>query len=56
MDLNEIVIKGVKWIALSQQVADCYDDSNEPSSSIRCGEFMGLLHEYLLLNDYSSLS
>jgi hypothetical protein len=43
MDLNETVIKGASRIALSHPVADCYDDSNGSSNSIRCGEISGIV-------------
>jgi hypothetical protein len=42
MDLGEIGFGDVDWIHRAQdngQVAGCCDHDNEPSGSIKCGEF-----------------
>jgi hypothetical protein len=41
MDLREIVWENVDWMHLAQEgpVADCFEHDNEPSISIKWGEF-----------------
>ena len=41
MDLQEVGCGGMDWIKLAQdRVAGTSECSNEPSSSIKCGEFL----------------
>ena len=42
MDLQEVGCGYVDWIGLAQdrQVADACECSNEPSGSVKCGEFL----------------
>jgi hypothetical protein len=42
MGLNEIIWEVVDWIDVAQdrgQVAGCCEDGNEPSGSLKCGDF-----------------
>ena len=44
MDLQEVGCGYMGWIGLAQdmvQVADACECGNEPSGSIKCGEFLG---------------
>ena len=45
MDLQEVGFEGMDWIKLAQdrQVEGTCDCSNEPSGSIKCGEFLDYL-------------
>jgi len=45
MDLQEVVVRYMDWIGLAQerQVAVTCECDNEPSGSVKCGEFL----EYL---------
>jgi hypothetical protein len=41
MDLEEVGYGGMDWIELAQgQVSGTYECSNEPSESIKCGEYL----------------
>jgi len=41
MDLQEVGCEGMDWIYLTQgQVAGTFECDNEPSVSIKCGEFL----------------
>jgi hypothetical protein len=43
MDLEEVGWGGMDWIDLAQdkrQMAGCCECGNEPSGSIKCGEFL----------------
>jgi len=42
MDLQEVGCRGIDWIELAQdrQVASTCECGNEPSGSIKCGEFL----------------
>ena len=43
MDLQGVLCDGMDWIDLAQglgEVADTCECGNEPSGSIRCGEFL----------------
>ena len=39
MDLQEVGCGYMDWIGLAQ-VADAYECGNEPSGSVKCGEFL----------------
>jgi hypothetical protein len=45
MDLQEVGCEGMDWIGLAQdrRVAETCECSNEPSGSIKCGEFLDWL-------------
>jgi hypothetical protein len=43
MDLQEAGLGGMDWIDIAQDIdkwLDCYECGNEPSGSIKCGEFL----------------
>jgi len=42
MDLQEVGCRAMDWIGLAQDrhVADAYECGNEPSGSVKCGEFL----------------
>jgi hypothetical protein len=43
MNLQEVGCGGMDWISMAQdrgQVADTCECGNEPSSSVKCGEFL----------------
>jgi hypothetical protein len=49
MDFREIGWDGVDWIHLAQDkgpVAGCFEHGNEPSDSIKDGEFLDYLSDY----------
>jgi len=43
MDLQEMLCGGVDWIKLAHDRDRTCDCGNEPSGSIKCGEFLDLL-------------
>ena len=40
MDLLDVGCGYVDWIGLAQDVADACECGNEPSGSVKCGEFL----------------
>jgi len=54
MVLRDMELEGVNWNNLAQdrdrwRVAGCWDYGTEPSGSVKCGNFLGQLRQYLLL-------
>jgi hypothetical protein len=54
MDLEEIVCENVDWIHVVQDGAGCCEHGNEPSGSIKCGEFLDQLSDCQLLKKNSA--
>ena len=40
MDLQEVGCGGIDWMELAQQVESSCEYGNEPTSSIKCGDFL----------------
>ena len=40
MDLQEVACGGIDWMELAQQVEGTCEYGNEPTGSIKCGDFL----------------
>ena len=56
MDLQKVGCGYMDWIGLAQnrQVEDACDSGNEPSGSVKCGEFLDYLQTSYLLKKVSA--